>query len=199
MVIYLDTKAYKPNSEVSFITKVLKRYQELSRNQTAEQAIVPHIDVEVMIHKALYEENIGKFSYLGVQSIAIKGKVIMWAILIVQIALEIMSGQPGRSVVNFIFIVGSTMLCMVVTLYSIVKSVLDKREQLVVKVHDYVVNTYPVDLLERTKQQEIKELMERIQKLEDELETYQQHSEPPQEKMSGQELMHLLSEIDMHV
>ncbi|MGL4736132.1 MAG: hypothetical protein ACRCW2_01640 [Cellulosilyticaceae bacterium] len=200
MAIYLDTKAYRPNSEVSFINKVLTRYQELSSSQSEEKVIVPHIDVEVMIHKALYEEHIGKFSYLGVQSMANKGKVVMWGILIVQIALDIMSGQPGRSVINFIFIVASTALCMVATLYSIIKSVCDKREQLVIKVHDYVVNTYPVDLLERTKQQEIKELMERIQKLESELETYQQHAQKPQgEKMSGKELMHLFSEIDMHV
>lgn len=200
MVIYLDNRAYRPNSEVSFVNKVLSRYQELSSNRTEEEAIVPHIDVEVMIYNALYEEHIGKFSYLGVQSMATRGKVVMWAILVIQIALEIMGGQPGRSVVNFIFIVASTLICMIVTLYSIIKSVPEKRQQLVVKVHDYIVNTYPVDLLERTKQQEIKELMERIQKLEGELETYQQNTQHlSPEKMSSKELMHFLSEIDMHV
>lgn len=199
MTIYLDSKAYKPSSEISFLTKVLKRYQELSHGREGQATIVPHIDVEVMLHKALYEEKIGKFSYLGVQTMAVKGKVIMWAIVVVQIGLEIAGGEPGRSLNNFIFIVASTLICMLVTLYAIIKSVPEHREQLIVKVHDYIVNTYPSDLLGRSKQQEIKELMERIQKLEDELENYHQHPEVKEDKLNGKEIMHLLKEIDLHV
>ncbi|MGL4345252.1 MAG: hypothetical protein ACRCTE_08650 [Cellulosilyticaceae bacterium] len=197
--IYLDAKAYKPNSEIAFISKVLKRYQEISCNCEDQTAIVPHVDVEVMINKALYEEKIGRFSYLGVQSIATRAKVVMWAILVIQIALEILSTAPGSSIPNFIFVVASTVVCILATLYTILKSVPEKRTQLIVKVHDYVVNTYPSDLIGKSKQQEIKELMERIQKLEDELENYHQNSEAPKDKLNGQEIMHLLKEIDLHV
>lgn len=199
MDIYLDTKAYKTDSKIKFISRVLNQYQKLSQESMNEARLAPPIDVEVMTYKVLYEEKIGKFSYLSVQRIANKGKVLMWGVLILQIGLEVLGERPGESIEDFIFIIASTFLCMIITLIGIIRNVGDLQKQLVIKVHDYVVNTYPVNLAKRTKQQEIKELMEKIQKLENELELYQQNSEEKKEVLNGKEIMHLLNEIDLHV
>lgn len=186
--IYTDTKAYKPEGEVRFINKLISRYKTLSQQKNSS------IDIETMILKAFYEERIGRFSYIKVQAIALQGKIMMWIILVLQIAFEILGKNPGQSIGHFIYIVASTFLCMLTTLISVIKSIADQREQLLIKLQDYIINAYPAEISWQSKQKNIKDLLHKIEKLENELQNYQ--TQKQQKEVLKQEKEVLSKQVD---
>jgi hypothetical protein len=165
--MYNDPKGYETKTETSFLYKLVQKYKALTI-QGPEK-----IDVEAMIASSFYEEKIGKFPYIKVQSIALEGKFIMWIILVLQIGFEILGQNPGQSIRHFIYIVASTFLCMLITLIGVIKSIADQRDQMLIKVQDYLSNTYPIEVYSKNKDQNMKELLIKIEKLETELESYQ--------------------------
>lgn len=205
IAIYTDTKAYKPERYIDFISKLIERYKVLSQEKLKK------IDIETMILKALYEEKVGKFFYVHIQSIALQGRAIMWAVLVVQITFEILGKNPGQSISHFIYIVASTFLCMIITLMSVFKSIRDQRDQLVIKMQDYIVNAYPVEVSWKNKQKNIKELLGRIEKLENELESYQNNedretttemlaeAEVPVDRLKEEDIKNLLEKFDLNL
>lgn len=196
MQIYLNSKAYKTESDIAFIRDLIDKYQKAYKAQNGT-----NIDVEAMIQVAFYEKKIGKFPYAIVQNINIKSKLVMWGILFVQISFEILSRTPGQSIPNFIFIVSSTILCVIITFLGILKSVNEKREQLFVQIQDYITNTYPTEMNWVDKQKDVKVLLERIEKLEAELEAYQEDSTIPakEKQIKEADIKMLLSKIDLNL
>ena len=152
-----------------------------------------------MIQAAFYEKKVGKFPYYVVQNIAIKSKLIMWIVLCIQIVLEILSTKPGYSISNFIFIVVSTVLCIMITLLGIFKGIHEQREQLFIKLQDYVRNTYPTEIKWIEKQKDVKVLLDKIEKLETELQEYQQAKvvSSNEEHIREEDIKMLLSQIDI--
>lgn len=197
--IYTDNKAYKSQQDIQFISKLIDRYKALNAEE------VKSLDIETMILKALYEEKIGKFEYLHVQSIALQGKGLMWAILVIQITFEILGNNPGQSIAHFIYIVASTFLCILITLIGVVKSILEQKNKLLIKLQDYIANTYPAELSWKTKQKNIKELLSKIEKLENQLESYQNKEDAQEEteeeqlnKLKEDDIKSLLEKLDLN-
>lgn len=194
--IYHNPKAYKTESEIAFIRDLTEKYQKACETGESE-----YIDVEAMIQVAFYKKKVGKFSYQSVQNVAIKSKLLMWGIACAQIVLEILSTKPGQSIPHFIFIVMSTVLCIMITLLSIFKGVNEEKEQLFIKIQDYIRNTYPTELKWKEKQKDVKALLDKIEKLEAELEEYQSDKKvSTQEKQIKEEdIKMLLNHIDMNL
>lgn len=192
--IYHNPKAYKTGSEIAFIRDLTEKYQK-----AYEVGESDHIDIEAMIQAAFYEKKVGKFPYYVVQNIAIKSKLIMWIVLCIQIVLEILSTKPGYSISNFIFIVVSTVLCIMITLLGIFKDIHEQREQLFIKLQDYVRNTYPTEIKWIEKQKDVKVLLDKIEKLETELQEYQQAKvvSSNEKHIREEDIKMLLSQIDI--
>lgn len=167
--IYGDPKAYKPRSNIVFIETVINTIRELGEKELKGEYI------QRIIHQCFMEQKIGYFSCKWTQNIAIKGKFIMWVILGIQIAIEILGKSPGNSVSNFIFIVGSTLLCLFFSLVGIVKNIGEYRMNLLCKVQDYIMNTYPVELANKNKSKDIQELLDKIDKIDIGIESTEQN------------------------
>ena len=192
--IYLNPKAYKPESEIAFIRDLIEKYKyayEAGENE--------HIEVETMIQNAFYKLRIGKFSYTTIQNMALKCKFIMWGILFIQVCIEILSNTPGKSISNFIFIIASTVLCIMIALMSILKNVVEQREQFFIKVQDFIVNIYPTQMKWKDKEKDVKALLSRIEALEAELEGYHMDNKDIQKEtpIREEDIKMLLSKIDL--
>ena len=194
MDIYLNPKAYKPESEIAFIRDLIEKYKH-----AYEAEGNGHIEVETMIQNAFYKLRIGKFSYITIQNIALKCKFIMWGIFFIQICMEILSNTPGRSISNFILIISSTILCVIIALMSIFRNIVEQREQLFIKVQDFIVNTYPTEMKWKDRQKDVKALLSRIEALEAELEEYHVDSKDMKEdtQIKEEDIKILLSKIDL--
>lgn len=192
--IYLNRKAYKPESEIAFIRDLIEKYKH-----AYEAGENGHIEVETMIQNAFYKLRIGKFSYITVQNIALKCKFIIWGIFFIQICMEILSNTPGRSISNFILIIASTILCIIIALMSIFRNIIEQREQLFIKIQDFIVNTYPTQMKWKDKQKDVKALLSRIEALEAELEEYHMDNKDIQQEtqIKEEDIKILLSKIDL--
>lgn len=160
--IYANPKAYKPESNIAFISNLIEYFKS-----TAE-CDDELLDIQSIIYDRFTEEKIGAFPYLVVQAIAIKGKFIIWGVLAIQIMIEFMSTHPGESITDFIYIVSSTLICMVVTLADVIKSIHEQRMQLIENVQNYILEIYPNELAKRRKNKAYQELLEKLDRIESE-------------------------------
>lgn len=200
--IYADKKVYKGEAEIRFISLLVEKYHEISGH------IKERADVSVMVSKAFYNEKVGCFKYTTVQSIATKGKVIMWILLMIQVGTELITQAPIHTKINFIMIMSNTLLCMVMTLFGVIKSIPEERDKLLIKLADYIVNTYPAELEWRKQQQGIKELQSKVEELQQELASYQtcgvlntssleQNKSENPDKLKEKDIIKLLGKINL--
>lgn len=167
MRIYADKKTYKSKSDTLFLDSLIEKYRVIvgyNKNN--------NIDVQMMIHKSFCEENIGRFKYTGVQSIANKGKIVMWGVLISQIGLELLKGVASYSKISFAMIIANSLICMLITLIGVIKGIPEEREKLIIELTDYIVNTYPAELEWQREQKNIKELKSEVEQLKEVLDSY---------------------------
>lgn len=167
MEIYADKKIYKSRSDTLFLDILLEKYKLIvGYNKNS------NVDMAMMIHKAFCEAYIGRFKYTKVQSIANKGKIVMWGMLIIQIGLELLKGVEAYSKIGFILIIANSLLCMLITLIGVIKGILEERERLTIKLADYIVNTYPAEIEWQREQKNLKELKSEVEHLKEELYSY---------------------------
>lgn len=192
--VYLNPKAYKTESEIDFIRNLIDKYQRVFEAQNGE-----NIEVETMVQNAFYEKRIGRFSYITIQNIALKSKLVMWGVLSIQVFIEILSKSPGSSIKNFIFIIASTILCLIISLMGVIKNIVEEREQLFIKIQDFMINTYPSEMKWKDKQKDVKALLARIEELEAELEQYHMGNEKLSQatQINEEDIKILLSKIDL--
>lgn len=185
--LYLNQKAYAPFRQIKFIKDLLERYKMLQLQGAT-------IDLENMIKVYLYKQKIGKFKYLMVQSIAGKGKYMMWGILSLQIIIEVLGEHPGTSNLQFIFIVTSAMQCLFVTLSHVVINIEDKREECVLKLRDYILHTYPMKK-KNLEKQEVKIFMEALDVEIDE-QLLRQEEKTEMYELNEEDIRHLIQQFD---
>ena len=192
--VYLNPKAWETESEIDFIRNLIDKYQRVFEAQNGE-----NIEVETMVQNAFYEKRIGRFSYITIQNIALKSKLVMWGALSIQVFIEILSKSPGSSIKNFIFIIASTILCLIISLMGVIKNIVEEREQLFIKIQDFMINTYPSEMKWKDKQKDVKALLARIEELEAELEQYHMGNEklPQATQINEEDIKILLSKIDL--
>ena len=196
IAIYHNPKAYKTGSDIAFIRDLTEKYQKVY-----ELGESGHIDLGAMIQTAFYAKKVGKFPYYRVQNIALKGKWIMWGILGIQVVLGILSMSTKSFILNLIFLVMSALLCLVITLLGIFKGIHEQREQLFIKLQDYITNTYPTEMKWLEKQKDVKVLLDKIEKLEDELQEYRQANTVVSNEKSIREedIKKVLNQIDINL
>lgn len=208
MKIYADKKMYKSRSDTLFLSSLLEKYKiitEYNKN---------NVDIQTMVHKAFCEEVIGRFKYTKVQSIANKGKIVMWSILMAQIGLELLKGIASYSKVSFIMIIANSLICMLITLVGVIKGIPEEREKLIVKLADYIVNTYPAEIEWQREQKNIRELKDQVQYLKEELDNYKSEvdqknieveekeskiKETIDEILQEKDIIHLLDKINLNI
>lgn len=187
LTIYGNPKAYKPQSHIAFIDGLIEKFRNLA--EADEEVVEP----EYIIQERFSKEKIGVFSYQKVHRLATKGKVMVWGVLAIQMMIELMSKMPGQSISDFIYIVGSTLICMLITLIDVVKNVSEQKNKLVEKIKEYIFNTYPNELDQRHKQKAYQELMEKL----DHLEFEPVDQEDKQEEwLAEEDIKTLLQELD---
>ena len=142
--IYTDKRAYRTQSSVAFMDHVLKRYQEY----TIEEGDVP--DLYSMIKANLLKENIGKFTFIGVNNVANKAKYIMWGIVALELVIALFNNTT-TSLEGIFVITSSILLAIGIEIYTIVKALEEKREATIVLVEDYILNTYPLQMNKQMK------------------------------------------------
>lgn len=163
--VYADKKVYKSQTDTQFLDTLLERYYLIIGYNQQE------LDVEVLVSKSFYEERVGKFRYTLIESIAIHGKAVMWTLMASQIGIELLTQLPSYPKRDFIMIIANTLLCMIITLMSVIRSVPEEREKLITRISDYVVNTYPAEVEWQKQQQNIRKLEQKIEELQEELES----------------------------
>lgn len=163
--IYLNPKAYKPESEIAFIRDLIEKYEFIYHTREDET-----IEVATMIKNVFYKLKIGKFSYIAIQNIAVQSKFLMWALLCAQILMQIFNPVQERFISHLILIIASGLLCGLVTLMGILKNVVEQRKALFIKIEDFLVNVYPTQMKWKDKQKDVQVLLSRIEALETELE-----------------------------
>lgn len=134
----------------------------------------------------------------------------MWGVFLCQIGLDLLTMRRGNTQIDFIIIIASALLCMIISLVGIIKSVPEEETKLIIKLEDYIVNTYPAEMQWQKKEKNIKNLEEKVQKLEQELQNYQEKTNPvevsevkeyPKDKdmLSAKDIMSLLEQINIEL
>ncbi len=194
LAIYHDSKIYKNALETAFLDGLIKAYKELTsiENET--------MDVSVLIESIFYDYKIGKFKYKLIQGIATKGQVLVWMILFFQIALEVIRLTTDPSIHSSMFyIIGTAIICIILTVRSLFRNVDEEKNQLLIKIKHYLVNTYPVEMKEKAYRDEITQLTSRINKLEVELAACNKETvtkETIQPSIKEEDVRLLLKQID---
>lgn len=203
--IYTDKKVYKSKSDIYFLASLLEKYKLISQYNKHD------VDIMVMVTKTFYEEQIGRFKYTKVQSIATKGKVIMWGVLASQMGVQLLRGTITYSEISFIMIIANSIICMLVALVGVIKSIPEEREKLFIKLEDYIVNIYPAEIEWQDNKNNIKELEIKLRELEEELDTYKAKAykndiiievnkqETSEEVLHERDIIHLLDKIKLNI
>ena len=206
--IFADKKVYKSQREITFISDLLERYSVVL------EYTEKNIDVEALIKKYFYEYPIGKFRYTKIKSFAVRGKIIMWGVFLCQLGLDLLTMRRASTQIDFIVIIASALLCMLISLVGIIKSIPEEEAKLIVKLEDYIVNTYPAEMQWQKKEKNIKNLEEKVQKLEQELQNYQEKINPVEvsegtsegeeyskdkDVLSAKDIMNLLDQINIEL
>ncbi|MGL4798299.1 MAG: hypothetical protein ACRCWY_02715 [Cellulosilyticaceae bacterium] len=184
--IYGDPKAYKPYSDIAFIDSIIEQVRGIAEKDEEDESLE---DMANLINQKLMTEKIGVFKYQVVARIAMQGKYLIWIVLIGQIILEMTSKKPGESISDFIYIVGSTLLCMLVTLAGVVNNLTDQKTALIEEIQQYILDTYPRQREKRHKQNELREILDRMDRV-----AFNAESAESEQLESEQEELHLAEE-----
>ncbi len=162
--VYSSPRAYKTQSHVDFIEKVIKKYKECIEN------IGEETNIESIIKSTLYKEYIGKFPFAIVKNIALKATRVMWGIIFLE-GIVALINNVVHEVPTILIITTSILLTIMIEMFKYIKSIEDQNDVVVMLVQDYVLNIYPVEVRKSLTNKEIIRLRTRVNELERELKT----------------------------
>ncbi|WP_070000679.1 hypothetical protein [Cellulosilyticum sp. I15G10I2] len=162
--IYSSPRAYKTQSHVAFIEKVIKKYKECI-DTIGEEA-----NIESIIKSTLYKEYIGKFPFAAVKSIALKATRVMWGIIFLE-GIVAFINNTTHEVPTILIITTSILLTIMIEMFKYIKSVEDQNDVVIMLVQDYLLNVYPMEVRKSLTNKEIVRLRTRVTELERELKT----------------------------
>ena len=196
IMIYHNPKVYKTGSDIAFIRDLMEKYEK-----AYELGECKKVDLPSMIQASFYEKKVGKFPYYQVQSIALKGKWVMWFVFSIQVLLGVLSSDTQHMTLNSIFVVASGLIGFIITLLGVFKGIPEQREQLFIKLQDYIMNAYPTEMKYLEKQKDVKVLLDKIEKLEGELEEYRQANMPieAEKSLREEDIKKVLNQIDINL
>lgn len=148
--IYTSKRAYRTKQSIAFIDDIIKRHVEFVEQKNE----LP--DLYSMIKSSLLREYIGKFTFIGVNNIAHKGKYIMWGIIVLEMTIGCIN-NVAISLEGIVVIISSILLAIGVETFVIIKALEEKKEATIVLVEDYILNAYPLEANKQTKTNNAKE------------------------------------------
>lgn len=162
--MYSNARAYKTESQVAFIEKVMIRYKGCIQSMGEE------VNIESIVKALLYKEYIGKFPFATVKSVALKATRLMWGIVLVEASIAFIN-QMMHETHTILVITTSILLVIATEMFKYIKGVEDQQEVVSMIVQDYVMNVHPVQLKRSLTNKEILNLRKRVAELEEELKT----------------------------
>ena len=189
--IYLDPKAYKPESEVKFISLLLDKYNSYDNKEM--------IDLDSLIRNCFYSVRIGKFKVSTIESIAIHGKGLLWFSIIAMILLETFTVGLGESNFNSTMIIISIALGIILAFFELYSDIKMAKENLFLKIKNHIHNEYPQFRVIRKEKEEISSLLKKISQLESKIITQekQKHKEDPSEELQEEDIVQILKCFDL--
>lgn len=159
--IYLDPKAYKPESEVRLIASLVDKYSKYED--------LDLVDLDSLISDGFYNHKIGKFKVTVIETLANKGKGLLWISIIAMVLLEGLTTGLGQSKLNSMLIIVNAGLGIVLAFYEIYSDINMGKDQLFLKIKNYLSNEYPQLKINQKEKEEVSFLLTKIEQLEDKI------------------------------
>lgn len=156
--IYLDPKAYKPASQVAFISLLMDKYQSYEDKSL--------VDLDSFIKDNFYNNNIGKFKTSRIESFASKGKGLLWISTSLMMLYEMLTAGLGESRINSIGIIISICLGLVVVFFDIYADIKMGKQKLFIEISNHINNEYPQFKADQREKEEANLLLNKIHQLE---------------------------------
>lgn len=169
--IFLDPKAYKPKSQIAFISLLVDKYSAYENEESVERG------VDALIKNCFYKQKIGAFNLSTIDAIANKGKQLVWANMLLMIAVEGIINRLGESMVHSVLIILSGILGLGLIVFQLYKNIDLKKERLFINIQDYLYHTYPNLKAKQKEQQTVSLLLNKMDELKDQIEELEQIKE----------------------
>lgn len=166
--IYLDPKAYKPKSQMQFISSLVDKYRGYESEQAMEQGI------DVLINDCFYKQKIGAFNLSTIDTIAHKGKQLLWCNMMIMVFFEGLTTGLGESMIHSVLMISSGGLGLVLIFFQLYKNIDLEKEKLFIKVKNYLHHTYPHLKARQKEQGQVSVLINKIDALKSKIEKLEQ-------------------------
>lgn len=192
--IFLDPKAYKPESEVRLISLLLGKYSSYENKEL--------VDLDSLIMDCFYSNKIGKFKASAIETLACKGKRLLWISIIAMVALETITVGLGQSTLNSILIIASAGLGIALAFYALYSDLGMGKKQLFIKIKNHLNNEYPQFKINQKEKEEVSLLLTKINQLETKIKKQEnlklnQNQEEEEEGLQEEDIAQILKCFDM--
>lgn len=178
--IHLDPKAYKPESQVQFISSLVDMYAGYQDKTSVEE-------MDELISDRFYEEKIGIFRLVKVDAVACKGKQLLWVSMLIMVFFEGLTTGLGNSWINSMLILSSIGLGFILILFQLCKNIDRAKEKLFIKIKNYLYSTYPELRAKQKDKQQISLLEGKVNSLKDEIKILKEINEQLSKENDGAE------------
>ena len=177
--IFLNPKAYKPKSQMQFLSSLLDKYRQYDNELAMNDGI------DALIDECFYNQKIGIFDLSMIYTLASKGKQLLWASTGIMALFEAVTIGLGQSLVHAVLIVLSGGLGLALIFSQLYKNVDLEKQKLFIKVKNYLKHTYPHLKSKQAEEKQVSTLINKINELEGEIEKLEQTTQhkPQEEKL----------------
>lgn len=197
--LYLDPKAYKPENEVRLITLLVDKYSHYENQDL--------VDLHSLILDGFYNHKIGKFKATSIETLANKGKGLLWISIISMVVVEGLTVGLGRSNLNSILIIISAGLGIILAFYEIHSDIEMGKNQLFLKIKNHLSNEYPQFKINQKEKEEVSFLLRKIEDLEGKIrkrdkvdlqvKEEKEEKKPIEEELQEEDIIQILKCFDM--
>ena len=189
--IYLNPKAYKPESEVRLISLLIDKYSNYDDKEA--------VDLDSLIKDSFYSVKIGKFKVSTIESVATQGKRLLWFSIITMTLLETLTVGLGESNINSIMIILSIGMGIVLAFFELYSDLIMERENLFLKIKNHIHNEYPQFRSIRKEKEEISCLLKKISQLENKITSQEKrkNEKSPAEELQEEDIVQILKCFDL--
>lgn len=193
--IYLDPKAYKPESEVRLISSLWDKYSDYNNKES--------VDLDALIASHFYANKIGKFKVTSIETLAKKGKGLLWFGIISMVIVESLTTGLGVSNLNSVLIIISAGLGVVLGFYEIYSDVEVGKQKLFVAIKNSLNNEYPQFKISKKEKEEVSLLLTKIEKLEEKIKINEAIKKEQEEKkkqaeaLQEEDIVQILKSFDL--
>lgn len=169
--IFLDPKAYKPENEIAFISSLVDKYQKYENELLMNQGI------DALVSDCFYKEKVGIFKLSTIETIASRGKRLLWPLMIMMLVFEGITNGLGQSMINSALIISSGVLGLLLIFFQLSKNLDWEKQRLLTEIKSYLYHTYPYLKSKKKKEKQVSSLMSKIDLLENQIEDLEQISQ----------------------